>query len=448
MSQHFLDVSHAFRLRRCPWGPEMAETWFSSAVAEHVRRARYAFLACIVAGLVQKPLVKFALDIQAMQKHLRRVHQHASARGCGVSLLGGTAILLRQVFASKGQCLVAELAISLAVAGKTWDKASLRELCQRLDMLRPCDRQKRKGRMSRFSGPEWIRGHLSSPSALSSFHKASDLVGAFLTSAVVERGALHTLCTALKGPTAKMPGLGEYSVPHLARACCIARAFIRHERLEVALQADEEAWLRDLRDMHRDRTKANFDLLHVFSFADALAMLGTMREMARRIWSPSVARHYSSISLIDLPCAACEFGGVLGSIMSIHGGGEAQAISYLLRQLPGRLEDLKDMGQRLKKETTSVCGTGDGLDRQCSGSVTRRWLRQKFAAPAFSMERVFSLGGGDDLLLLSPILCPFCGELMPPWPGKGRKRSMCDECYRAHVRTVDKERKVRSRCVA
>ena len=423
----------------------MGHTWLSSAMAEDVRRARYAFLACIVAGLVQKPLIKFALDIQALQKHLRGVHQHACTRGRGAALLGGTAILLRQVFASKGQEVVAEVAMSLAVAGKTWDKVSLCVLCRKLDKLRPCDKQKRKGRMCKFSGPKWIRGSFSKASALGSFQKASDVVGAFLTSTVVERGALHTLCTTLKGPSAKMAGLGDYSVPHLARACCVARAFIHGHRSEVAMQPDEQAWLHDLRDMHRERTKANFDLLHVLTCTDALAMLATMREFPRRVWSSSVARQYASISLIDLPCAACEFGGVLGSIMSIHGGGEAQAIRYLLRHLPGRLEDLKEMGQRLTKETNLLCGTGDGLDRQCSGSVTRRWLRQKLAAPALKMDHVFSLGGGDDFFVLFPILCSSCGELLMPPRFQGRKRTVCDECYRAHVRLVDKERQAQRR---
>ena len=423
---------------------EMCDTWLSSAMAEHVRRARYAFVASIVAGLVQKPLIKFAWDIQALQKHLQRLHQHTSTCGRGAALLGGTAILLRQVFATKGQEVVADVAISLAVAGKIWDKASLGKLCGTLDMLEPCDRQKRKSRMSQWTGPSWIRGCLSTPSALQRFQKASALLGAFLTSTVVEPGALHTLCTALKAPCAKMPGVGNYSVPHLVRACCIARAFIRGDRLEVALPADAEAWQKDLRDMHKERTKPNFDLLGVTSFADALVMLGSMRELARRVWSSSVARNYASISLIDLPCSACEFGGVIGSIMSIHGCGQEHAIHWLLRHLSGRLEDLKAMGQHSKKETGSLCGRGDGLDRQCSGSVTRRWLLQNPGVPSFNMEHVFSRGGGDDMFGLVPIICPSCSEIMPP-RSRGRKQRTCDECYRAHVRAVDAERQVRRR---
>ena len=135
----------------------MGDTWLSSAMAEPVRRARYAFFACIGAGLLQKPLIKFAWDIQALQRHLQIVYQHTSTRGRGAALLGGTAILLRQVFAAKGQKVVADVAISLAAAGKTWDKAALCNLCGKLDKLDPCDRQKRKGRMSQFSGPKWIR---------------------------------------------------------------------------------------------------------------------------------------------------------------------------------------------------------------------------------------------------------------------------------------------------
>ena len=67
--------------------------------------------------------------------------------------MGGPAILLRQVFASKGQAMVADMAISLAVAGKTWDAVSLKQLFEALSSLEPSDSMKCKGRMARYSGP-------------------------------------------------------------------------------------------------------------------------------------------------------------------------------------------------------------------------------------------------------------------------------------------------------
>ena len=131
--------------------------------------------------------------------------------------------------------------------------------------------------------------------------------------------------------------------------------------------------------------------------------------------------------------------------MSIHGCGEAQPVCWLLQHLLGKLDKL--MGQRLKKETTAINGRGDGLDRQCSGAVTRRWLQQSPAAPSCNMEQVFSRGGGDKLFRLSPILCSSCRGIMPP-RSLGRKRSSCDECYRARVRGVDAERQARRRRLA
>ena len=96
----------------------MEGTWLSSAMAEPVRRARVAFLACVVGGLIQKALLKFAWDVMAFQTQLKRVHRRMSTRGGGAALLGGTAILLRQVFAAKGQVLVGDIALALAATGK------------------------------------------------------------------------------------------------------------------------------------------------------------------------------------------------------------------------------------------------------------------------------------------------------------------------------------------
>ena len=106
---------------------------------------------------------------------------------------------------------------------------------------------------------------------------------------------------------------------------------------------DADAWMH-LRNMHESRTKGIFDNLGVYSFDDALAMQNMVREMAPRAWSASIARHYSSISPVDLPCQACEFGAILGAARRIRGGGEGEAIAWLLQHLPGDLQALKDMG--------------------------------------------------------------------------------------------------------
>ena len=419
-------------------------TWLSSEVSEQVRRARYAFLACLVGGLMQKPLIKFAWDMQNFQTELRRVHKRLRTRGDGEAVLGGTAILLRQVFAAKGQSVVADIAVSLAVAGKNWDSAALRHLSRELGELDAADAGKRKGRMSAFSGPRWIRRVLAGGGPQKRFQAASQMVGRFLCAEELEPAAFHGLCESLKKPAAKLPGVGEYSVPHIVRACCIARAFIRGDGAENVVQPDADAWAKDLRVMHRDRTKAVFDLIGVTYFDDALALLGTMLDLARRTWSASVARHWASISLVDLPCAACEFGGVLGAVCSIHGGGDAQAVRWLLRHLPGQLTKLKKMGRLLKQGTARLSSKGNGLDHQCSGFVARGWLKQHPDEPAVDMTSVLTRGGGDQLFRLPAIVCAVCGGTMQPRLS-GRKRKLCSECYRARVRRADAQRQARRR---
>ena len=94
-----------------------------------------------------------------------------------------------------------------------------------------------------------------------------------------------------------------------------------------------------------------FNLLGVTTFDDALEMLSTVRELAQRTWSFSIAARFGSVSLIDLPCQACEFGGILGAVKLICGGGDDEAVLWLLKELPGSLEELKSMSRLLKART-------------------------------------------------------------------------------------------------
>ena len=422
----------------------MGRSWLSSALAENVRRARYAFVACVVCGLMQKPLIKFAWDVQAFQTELQRVYKRVRTRGGGEAVLGGTAILLRQVFAAKGQRVVADIAISLAVAGKSWDSAALRRLCRDLAKMEAKDTMKRKGRMSAFSGPRWIRSVADAAESLQRFQAAAELVGQFLRAVELEPSAFHSLCKALKQPQAKLPGISEYSIPHIVRACCVARTFIRGHGADSIVHPDADAWTHDLRVMHRDRTQGVFDLIGVSGYEDACALLGTLHDLARRTWSSRVARQWASISLVDLPCTACEFGGVLGAVRSIHGGGEAQAVLWLLRHLPGQLGRMKRMGLLLKQSTARVSGKGDGLDRQSSGVVARGWLKEDLGQPQLNMNTVFTRSGGDQLFRLPAVVCAVCsGKIQPRL--YGRKRKSCDECYRARVRRADAQRQARRR---
>ena len=72
---------------------------------------------------MQKPLIKFAWGVQAFQQQLARVHGVCVRIGGfetdkhNKALLGGTAILLRQIFAAKGQ--------KLLTVDMTWPRRSV-----------------------------------------------------------------------------------------------------------------------------------------------------------------------------------------------------------------------------------------------------------------------------------------------------------------------------------
>ena len=339
--------------------------------------------------------------------------------------------------------MVGCIALSLAVAGKAWDKTSLGMLRKALDKMDPRDTMKRKGRMAQFTGPGWVSAVCERTDELRQFTKACELVGDFLTSASAERDAFHKLCAGLKSPAAKMFHIGGYGVPVLVRACTVARSFIRGDGAGSGVHPDADAWEKDLRDMHQSSTRRIFDMLAVTSYPDAVALQSTVRGLARGVWSQSIARHYASVSLVDLPCQACEFGGILGAVKSILGGGDAEAIRWLLARLPGDLDGLKAMGERLRKITAKTKRKGDGLDRQAAGVVTKAWLEQLPERPAVSMECVYTSGGGD-MFGLPRIFCPRCSELLPS-RRRGRKKRECDACYRARVRKADAERQAKKR---
>ena len=130
-----------------------------------VVRYRVLLLSCIFCGLTQKPLISFAWDMQSFEDAVRELR----GRKTSLALLGGTAILLRQVFASRAQVQVKSMALALADAGSTWKAKDLQTLLKRLVKLLPRDSGKRRGRMSQFTGPSWIRKLLLSPKHLKRF---------------------------------------------------------------------------------------------------------------------------------------------------------------------------------------------------------------------------------------------------------------------------------------
>jgi hypothetical protein len=97
--------------------------------------------------------------MQAFEDALRALHGNK----VNLSLIGCTAILLRQVFASRAQMQVKNMALALADAGGTWKRTNLQSLLTELSKLSPRDSSKCRKRMSQFIGPSWLRRLLLSP---------------------------------------------------------------------------------------------------------------------------------------------------------------------------------------------------------------------------------------------------------------------------------------------
>ena len=367
-------------------------------------------------------------------------------------LLGGTAILLRQVFASVGQGVVGTRALKLLTSGDEWTTQQLGAL--RLELLdyEPEQVGKRRGRMSAFSGPLWVAGLLAKPGRVKAFHCASEHVGRFLASTIVERSAFHVLCAKLKS-SAKLYHLSSYSVPHLVRACCVARETFHGD----LVQPCEQAWLYDLRCMHEDNTARIFDLLQVRSMQDAQGMAFTMVGVARSVYSRATARRFSSLSLIDLPCEACEFAGILGSVKQfmqkqagIRVSGDAHAVDWLLKRLPGKLTSLKEMGRRQRIITQKLSTRGNGLDLQAAGSVTKGWLQEDDDTETRAKGRHKSLHdtctrGSGDAFGVPNLFCDGCGELILNTLTCRPRSELCAQCLSVARRTSDRLRKQEAR---
>ncbi len=128
------------------------DTWVSPGLDQKVVKRRLLLLGCIAAGLIQKPVICLAWDVQVFEECIAKLcRARASYR-----LVGCTAFLLRHVFAARAQQIVAELAVALATGGKHWDCSSLRKLLDRVNKLPVRDAGKRRGRMTQFTGPRWI----------------------------------------------------------------------------------------------------------------------------------------------------------------------------------------------------------------------------------------------------------------------------------------------------
>ena len=252
-----------------------------------------------------------------------------------------------------------------------------------------------------------------------------------------ELPCFHTVCQSLFS-NAKLPLIGRYSVPHLVRACYVARQGLDGTWLRMS----EEAWDRHLRGMHIDRTAGIFDLLCVYTHREATWMLASLSKVARSFYSTRTAASYGRASLVDLPCQACELGGVLGAVkkhLRTRGHGvNRKAADWILSRLPSSHKAMLAMSMLLKQNRARVEGRGNGLDMQCAGVVAGTWLAS--SPPELggrSMLAVFTRGRGGPFNV--PVLgCTRCSMMFPVSPNSSLL--LCESCQGDRRREWDRKR--------
>jgi hypothetical protein len=364
---------------------------------------------------------------------------------------------LRQVFAAEAQQVVLEHARALAVAGKSWSAVSLRSLLRRLRKLHVRDASKRRGRMSQFTGPLWVERVLESRANLLQFQKAGACLGqVFDTSAIAEDlPTVDALCVELK-TRSRLPLVGKYSVPHLVRACSAARQHLDGTLLILG----NDGWSKHMRTMHETRTTNQFQLLHVQSHADAVSMLRTVVHTARSFYTSRTATPFGRASLIDLPCQVCELAGVLGSVKSYRcslanagsvsspAGSVARAstgvsrkcdkdVEWLLARLPGSVVGLKQLSKSLKLQIAKVQGRGNGLDLQCSGNVTKMWLRSSPSRLRRNLLDVL-IRRSRGPFHMPPLMCSSCHRVLDV--SVNCRLALCTECRKRRRQQWDARR--------
>ena len=406
------------------------EHWLVSAVAEDVGRRRLCLLACICCGLIQKPVIAFAHDVEILVDVVLDVFR----RGCGASAVGCSALLCRQMFSEAGQHAVRD--ITRRPDFRTWTHPHLLALLSRMDALSPQLNGKRRGRMTQFTGSRWLRALLAKDDNLAVFHAVGVLLGSYICdvdpaipaarpSAVAENPAavaesyFARICSALQEARFKLPMIDKYSVPHIVRACT-------HVRRMAGNPVDSPCavgWNNHLRVMHAERTDEQFTALQVVSYHDACLMLFSIRTCLKSWYGRSLrgAGHLSAMDLIDLPCQTCEFGAVLGAVRTFLRRGcggpveDAMVVSWLLSRLPRSRPAAVGMSKRLKHLAKKHEGYTTGLDAGCAGAVTARWLQACVGdTPALRPGEAawvgFPLRGCGVLLGLPNLTCGASGE--------------------------------------
>ncbi len=420
----------------------MAVTWLTEASSAQVRAFRAAWLLALFAGLVQKPRVALAWDVLVTLKAMRSL----SSANAAPMVMGTTLILLRQIYAEKGQQLVATMACRLARGKRDWDQAALVLLATELESMERENTMRLKGRMAAHTGPKWIRKLLACRSHLVAFHRAGRYLGLLMSALVVTgrncwipRQSFGDCYEFLVSPDGKMPGISVYGVVGLLRAL----SCVRVDMGLPALSLRESDWILYVRDMTADTTKVSFQMAGVVALADAERMVAVIKAVARAYFGFRKAAEWGALNVLDLSCQACEVMQVLRSVQSslpgIHGHGAS--VRWVIDTLPRDSAGMRALSKTLHLRRQKVHGRGNGKDLQSGTYVTLDWLSlcsTQSASDTCSAVSFASGGGGAVAGFLEQFLpstqCELCGAaLEPPF------RS-CASCLQKKRKTYDDAR--------
>ena len=393
-------------------------TWVHDSANVEVRHWRSAWLLCLLTGLVQKPLVRHAWDVQVTVKTMAALRAVCEAP----EVLGSTLILLRQVYAQKGQQMVGSMALELK---GTWTVGALRTLAGGLENMHRKDNRKDKGRMRMFTGPDWIRLVAGDCSHHRALLAAGRLLGqCMLASAVAEVRPFSFYFDKLTKGAAKLPRVATYGIAGLLRALCAVLA----DMGRPALSIDEADWIKHIRDMTSDTTAVAFRNVQVLAFADAEVMVAVIKHMCSKFMGFRRASLWRRLDVMDLSCQSCEFVQVLRATQRArpHLSSLEEAAAWLCEHLPRDDEGIRLMSKTLKVQRARVDGKGDGRDLQSGFVVATDWLNSLDSLDSGAAAVGEGEGSASEVLerLLPQSRCDLCGaSLSPPF------RS-CGECRR------------------
>ena len=410
----------------------MPTTWLDDSASPGVRSVRSAWLLCLLSGLVQKPLVRVAWDIEVT------IVQMAALRAVSKApvVLGMTLILLRQVYAQKAQEAVGRASIELASGGeRLWPRKALQRLTRALESMDKQDNRKDKGRMRNFTGPAWVRLVAHDPAHYKALCAAGLHLGTALSaSADAEAATFSSMFDRLHIGPAKLPRVGTYGAIGILRALCAVQASVGLPTLALA----EQDWAKHLRDMTRETTAQAFQAVGVRALVDAEVMVSVIKAVITRYWGFRKAALWRHMDVLDLTCQSCEFLQVLRAVRraSPEASSYEEAAAWLLRLLPWDAVGLRAMGKSLRVARQRVPGRGNGQDLQSGFTVASDWLRRQSTGTSPASEDAAEQASEVLEEFMPPSRCEVCRTALHP-PFRGSRS--CVVCERERRRQYQRD---------